>query len=346
MYAILKGIVDKFNYLFIIHSMNRNKKITRCFFGLLILLLTLCSTIDAADSILVRIRTDVYSVKLHIDDSLYVQDNFGNQFSSNNWFIISLTSGEHHISLQFEDERIDTTIVITQQESIALEFSFLPEEIIDNASKIFIMSNPDSGYITIDGKVLEILTPTFVSLDKDTVSVEVYRDGYEPLVTDLMLAELQKKQVNFILRPMAPVHLIADSLGYSFDKLTPLIDIRVAEMVREKYMGMAETFMIFPFAQGLIAKLALDDENQTEANVMVGAGVVLSVGSYLLSKILSKKKKNKIDETNKDIEQRNLLIKDSNKQIELLVRKINAERIIQWQEENRNNGTVIITDRK
>ncbi len=331
--------------------MNHNKIFIRCFFSLLILLLIFCSTTEAADSTLVRIRTDVSSVILQINDSLYVQDNFGNKLSANNWFIISLTSGEYQIALQFEEERIDTTIVITQEESIALEFSFLPVEIIEkssqvNSAQIYITSNPDSGYITIDGKMLELLTPTFLSLDKDTVSVEVYRDGYEPLVTDLMLVELQKKQVNFILRPMPPMHLIADSLGYTFDKLTPLLDVRAAETVREKYMGMAETFMIFPFAQGLIAKLALDDDNQTEANIMVGTGVVLSVGSYLLSKVLSKKKKNSISETNKDIEQQNLLIKDSNKQIELLVRKVNAERKVSWQNEHADKGVVEISEQE
>ncbi len=158
--------------------MNQNRIIIKSILYLLILILFVSLEISAVDSTLVRIRTDVSAVNLTINDSLYVNDNFGNQISANNWFIISLTSGEHKFELQYEEQHFDTTIVIAQEELIVLEYSFLPDEISnsiaqESLSQIYITSNPDSGYITVDGKMLDILTPTFIAVQKDSVSVEV-----------------------------------------------------------------------------------------------------------------------------------------------------------------------------
>ncbi len=311
-------------------------------------LLFFCCQIAAKNSTLVRIRSDVDSVVLKINDSLFLTDNYDNALTAQNWFIISLKNGDYDFVLSYNKQKIDTTITINNQESIALEFSFLQNDtevsIEKNKIRIPVVSVPDSGFVTIDGSTLDVLTPTFFTADKDTFTIEVYREGYEPLVTDLMMADLQKKQVNFILKPMEPVRLNTDSLGFSMEKEIPVINILIAENIQNKYMGMAETFFIFPFAQGLIAKLALDNDNQKVADIMVGSGVILSTGSYLLSKILSNRKRKEIKEKNMDIERQNIEIKSSNKEIELMVRKVNAERKVKWEDENVNKGVVKITD--
>ena len=209
-----------------------------------VFLLFIYTQISANDSTLVRIRTDVDSVEFKINDSIYVHDNYNNLLSANNWFIISLTKGEYHFVLQFEDQIVDTVFIIENQELIALEFPFIQEQaeieigaaeessyVVGSGKRIFVISVPDSGFITVDGKTLEMMTPTFFAVEKDRVTVEVYKDGYEPLVTDLMAEELQRKQVQFILRPMSPNHLNADSLGYTLEKLVSMYDIRVVERI-------------------------------------------------------------------------------------------------------------------
>ena len=316
---------------------------------ILFILIFICCQISANNSTLVRIRTDVDSIELKINDSLYQIDNYGNFLTAHNWFIIPLTNGEYHFVLRYDEQQIDTAITISNQESIVLEFPFLQAETEKpvtekNEIRIPVTSVPDSGFITINWNTLELLTPTIITVKKDTFTIEVYKDGYEPLVTDLMIADLQQKQVIFILKAMEPARFNADSLGLSMEKEIPPFDIRIAERVQNKYMGMAETFIIFPFAQGLIAKLALDDDNQKVADVMVGAGAFLTGGAYILSKILSKRKRNEINEKNIEVEKQNLEIKSSNKEIELMVRKVNADRKIKWEDENVNKGVVKISD--
>jgi len=315
------------------------------FVGVQLFLLFFFIQTATADSTLVRIRTDVDISNFQINDSSYITDSYNNPLSANNWFLIHLSNGEYRFSLQYREQQIDTSLIIENQESIALEISFLHKnEILKESDlpKLYITSNPDSGFITLDGKTLDILTPTFISIPKDTISVEVYKDGYIPLVTDLMIKELQKKQVKFILMPMEPAPLNADSLGYTLEKPIQPLDIRAVDKIKNKYIGMAETFMIFPFAQGLIAKIVLDEDNQTEANILVGSGAILSAGSYILSKILSKRKSNEIKERNVEIDRQNLEIKSSNKEIELIVRKANAEKKVKWKEKSANKGVVEI----
>ena len=45
-----------------------------------------------------------------------------------------------------------------------------------------------------------------------------------------------------------------------------------------------------------------------------------------------------------EIERQNIEIKSGNKEIELMVRKVNAERKVKWEDENVNKGVVKITD--
>ncbi len=211
-------------------------------------------------------------------------------------------------------------------------------------NNVLVTSVPENGFVTLDGKTLEELTPIILPLSREKLSIEVYKDGYEPLITDLMMAEIQKKQVQFILRPLAPIYLNADSLGYTIQSVVHPIEPARAKNIEKKYMALAETFLILPLSQGLIAKLVLDDDNQREANVLVGAGIILTTGSYLLSKIFSKKKRNEIEQENIIIEKQNIDIKNSNKEIELLVRKVNAERIEKWEEESKDKGVVVINN--
>lgn len=306
--------------------------------------------IYANDSTLVRIRTNVDSAEIKINDSLYMHDNYDNKLSAHSWFIISLSRGEFHVVIKFEDLQLDTLITIENQELVSIEFPFILEQTeseIDSVGgsrgierKLFVTSIPDSGIITIDGKTLEMLTPANLLVNKDTVKVEVYKYGYEPLVTDLMMAALQEHQVQFILSPSKPVYLTADSLGYTFENMIPPLNKRLADKLHTKYMGMAETFMIFPLAQGLILKLTLGDDNQAISNIMVGSGAILTVGSYFLSKILPKRKLKEIEEKNLDIEMQNLEIKVSNQEIESKIRELNAERVVKWKEEKRDKGVV------
>ncbi len=334
--------------IFLFYTIKQNGRIVvKIKIVLLIFLLSICANIKAEDSTLIRIQTDVDNVQLKINDSLYLLDNFSNKLTANNWFLITVAKGELHFVLKNQNEVIDTTIIISDQNVLALELRFLSQTIedsltVENKNNLFITSVPDSGFITINGTTLDVFTPSYLYVPDDSVIVEIYKDGYEPLVTDFLLLEFQKKQVEFILKPMVPAHLNADSLGYTMEKEIPPKDIRNADQIEDKYMGMAETFLIFPFAQGLVAKLALNDNNQTVANVMVGSGAILSAGSYLLSKILSKKKRNEIKAMNKEIEKQNIDIKSSNKEIELLVRSLNAERIMKWEDENVNKGVVKI----
>lgn len=307
--------------------------------------------IAQADSTVVRIKTNLDNAKLFINEKEYQTDDYGNILKKDAWFLMKFGEGFYQLQLTHEKyPTIDTTFTLAGEEVHSLVLSFpLESDTINNiinnprTRDFMLLSDPPGGTVTLDGATLEGVTPMTLQVNTDSFTVEVYKDGYEPLVSDLMFAEQQRLQATFILKAFQPAQLTSDSLGYTMENEIPLIDMRKAEQIENEFTGMAESFAIFPFAQGLIAKLILDKDDQKEANVLVISGAVLSGGSFLLGKILGKRKRNQIEKENEFINNQNAEIQKSNKEIEELVKEQNTARKKQWRLDNANRGVVEIS---
>jgi hypothetical protein len=314
-------------------------------------------SLNAADTTLVRLKVDIDSIQLSINDQLYTTDLYGNLLLKDAWFIISLDSGDYNISLNLDDSLLaDTLLNIVDQEIITLEYIFLiprdiddtitSPEIIDETVKITINSDPDSAFVIINNDSINQTTPLNITLPPDTVRIEVYKNEYEKLVSTMMLDLNRDVNANFILRTLSPPGITPESLGLSYMPIQEMRDTLSLKRLSGKYKSMSEVFFIFPLLQGLFMKLVVSDDIQNDANLMVLSGAGLTIGTYLLGKIVVNTKRKNILSGNEQRELDNITAFEHNGEVDSIIVTKNQELIKKWERENINRGKVDIIDNK
>lgn len=215
----------------------------------------------------------------------------------------------------------------------------------DSAATLVITSDPAGGIAEINGHA--IVTPTPVSLKVDTgnYQIDVYLEGYEPLSHSIVCDADDSVTVHFILRPLPPGPVDPDSLGLMYLPQQQLIDTALAEKQMRSYSQAAEFFAVFPLAQGLLIKAFLGGDRNSEANLMIGAGAGLSLGSLALGKIVSSQKRKSIRERNEELQLENEAAMTNNHMVDRRLQEASDERLAMWELNNRQRGRVSVTRR-
>lgn len=321
---------------------------------IVIFLLVICGSLMAQDSALVRIRLDVDQAELDINGQKTEFDSFGNKLTKDSWFILHLETGEYQFSLtSLPFIKLDTTIVFTSNQTFTWDlrlttrpvseivlYETKPENV--EVVQLDLFSDPDSCEIYFNGVKQSFMSPKTIYMNPGMYKFQMDKDGYEPLTADIDLRGFQKVTATFKPMISQPEPVTAEKLGLVYVKQQPLLDINEAKKTKDMYSSLAESFLIFPLSQGILARLVVDDNQEKAANIMVGTGVVLTLGSYILSKVMFKKKHNQIMAENEKRRQDNTLAKEANKTNDRTVQDENDLLMQSWMADNMNRGSVDI----
>ncbi|HSG99991.1 MAG TPA: PEGA domain-containing protein [candidate division Zixibacteria bacterium] len=214
------------------------------------------------------------------------------------------------------------------------------------AAALVITSDPPGGSIVFADQSLSDPTPHSLTVDTGNYQIEVYLDGFEPLAHSVVCDAGDSIVVHFILRPLPPGPVDPDSLGLMYLPQQPLIDSTLADRQMRSYSQAAEFFAVFPLAQGLLIKAFLGGDRNSEANLMIGAGVGLSLGSLALGRIVSSHKRNSIRERNEELQLENEAAVTNNQLVDRELQAASDERQQVWELENRQRGRVSVTRRE
>lgn len=207
-----------------------------------------------------------------------------------------------------------------------------------------IISSPDTAFISINNSSTVRATPLNLALGPGPYKIEAARDGYEPLTRELNLMAGKRISANFILKSIPPPPVEAESLGLFYLPEQPLRDPAEADKLRQSFNRWAEIFAIIPFGQGMLAKLLVDDEEQQHINILIISGATLSLGSMVLGRILSNRKRDRIETSNARIKEENKVSQAHNLEIDEQLREKNDEALQEWLLENEGRGRVVIQE--
>ncbi len=303
----------------------------------------------------VKMKIDLDSVSVDLDGNPLSLDSIGLALTADNWTTVTVVAGEHLFQFSHpQHDPISRRVMVAEGVEAVLDIQFLPNPPTDqpapaedtvwaDTATLVVTSTPDSASIYLNNR--ELLKPTPFTLDVSTGAhvLELFKEGYEPLAHRIEVASNQSASLNFLLKTLPPPPVTADQLDMELQKTQPMLNIEEAKKVRQWWNGLAETFLIVPLGQGLLAKALLDDDSQKEANVLVIAGVGMTTGSYLLGKILSVRKHNQIIRRNEEIVVANDAARQHNSDVTRIVKSTNEEAIERWLEENKRKGKVRVT---
>lgn len=204
-------------------------------------------------------------------------------------------------------------------------------------------SEPDSVNIVIPNTADTAVTPTSVIVKSGVLSFEAFKSGYDSLIQEIELESGRSAILRFLLRTNKPIPATAEELGLEYREELPLREEEEVRAYNQKFTNVSEMFLITPFSQGLLAKIILGNDDDGSANILLISGAALTLGTYILGKILSSKRLTDIREYNNFANDENLAVKEYNQEIDNKIKAINREKSQIWQEENKNKGTVIVT---
>jgi hypothetical protein len=195
----------------------------------------------------------------------------------------------------------------------------------------------------LDGD-LEITAPAEIFVAPGTHTLELDKDGFEPLTHEFNDSGGEDFSLRFVLRSAQPVPLAAEELGLVRRPTLVLRDEGEADVVRKRYNSFAEMFAIVPLGQGVMARIVAGEGARKEANTLILTGIGLTAGSYLLGSILSKRKRSAVRSDNELIKQQNAEGQDHNRQLDKQVREFNAAAMAEWSTRNRDRGRVEVVE--
>lgn len=300
----------------------------------------------AQDSVSVKIRVDVDDVLLTINADTVTEDSYGSRLTKEAWFILNLTAGDYEF--RFDQAGFETqhrSVSLAPGQIVTLDITFLPPATPPRpvTGAVTVESDPDSASILVDGTAVDMVTSAQLNLVVGERTVEVVVADYEPLAQAVTVDSMHRSIMKYILRPLPPPELTAESLGLVYDVQLPKLDEAKAAVLRQQFNSMAETFAIIPLGQGMLAKVLLDSDDQGTANVLVISGVVLTVGSYLLGKALSAKKLRKIKLENEEIEAYNVRAAEHNNEMDRTITTANKDAYKKYLDDNKGRGRVQVT---
>ena len=321
----------------------------------IIIILLAVSVTAQTDSALVRIRVDVDSAKVRLNNQEILEDSYGNALIKNSWFILNLPIETYNLKIISENyDPIDSTLLLVKNEIYTFDIQFIEKKYEDTAAyfkeipesvevvKLVLHSEPDSSSIIFGKEKLDEITPTEMYFRPGEYSFQMSKEGFDPLKSTVTIVYDTPILANFMLAEIKPVPLLPESLGLSYMSQMPMLEKKLAEKVKTKYNALTESFAIFPLAQGILARFMVDESQHSKANGLIFSGIGLTLGSYILGKILYKRKQAYIVAENERREADNAMVESNNQTVDQAVRDENAARMKVWLRGNRNRGTVVI----
>jgi hypothetical protein len=208
--------------------------------------------------------------------------------------------------------------------------------------RLLVASEPAGASIFVQNQSVGLTTPgTIYRLPGETL-VEVMLEGYEPLATRIKLDLGQTITLHFMLKSFPPPPLPVESLGLAKLPILSLMNEKIAEQAKKKWSNLAEIFAIVPLGQGILAKLLLPSEQQNSANAMIISGVVLTVGTHIVSKAVGKHRLRWVRQRNQEIPAENDSAARHNAEIDKMVTEANEQATDRWLRENEKRGVVTV----
>lgn len=142
--------------------------------------------------------------------------------------------------------------------------------------------------------------------------------------------------------PMTWVYEAREIIGLpEILRTEPLLNEETALDTQKKFSSLAETFLVFPLAPGIIGQLAFAGEEGYPADALVISGMALSVGSYMLGKVFSSQKLHTIRAINDRRKVANQRAQQHNQMVEKALSDHGAA-IAEWAMESEGRGKVIV----
>jgi len=210
----------------------------------------------------------------------------------------------------------------------------------DSISRVKIQSQPDSAAVYIDGKVISDATPAVTYVKRGSHTIEVIAEDFDPLSYKLDVLPGEIFELSFYLKQLPPPPLLPESLGLEYEPILPVLDSALADLRMERYRSSAETFAIIPFGQGVLVRAFLGPERNREANTMMISGAVLSLGSLVLGRVMSRRQRAQIREQNASIVKQNQTAALNNREVDRALKKANKLRLDKWRVANESLGRV------
>lgn len=312
---------------------------------------------ELPDSGMVRILVDQVGVTVSLNGEETTLDFQGQPLQRSEWFIIPVPVGIHVLTLDKEGYKpLARSITVIRDEVVTVEADFpaadedpastiqSPSSILE-LSKLLVTSEPTHAKIHLGEEQERLHTPAELNLRPGDYSVSVSTEGFEPLTHQLSLRSGHSLSLGFLLKENQPAPVSAEEMGLEYKPVIPPINEEQADQLRRRFYSMAETFAIVPLGQGVLARMVIGEDGKREANALIITGAGLTIGSYLLGRIISARKLTRIRSRNEAIVVENKLAKEHNKGIDQIVREKSTEIETKWQAENQNRGRVVIRDR-
>jgi hypothetical protein len=297
-----------------------------------------------------RIRVDLDSVTITVDNILTDLDSFGNPLAKDLWFIVNLPPGEHtFILIHPEYTPYEVTGDLEIGAAFTIDYNFIPAEIIDTTveleedyATLILTSDPDSANIFINDRTDLVVAPDTIVYPTGEYNFISEYSGYKELNHIMTLRKDLTYSINFIMQTSQPDPVSAQDLGLEYMESAQLMNAELAKIQQERLMDLTETFMVIPLGQGILARILLGENDRTSANILIGSGLALTAGTFLLSKILIKRKLDNIQEHNKNANEQNKEAQNHNKTVDEQVAAENDRILTTWLEENNGRGEVIV----
>lgn len=246
------------------------------------------------------------------------------------------------IQTRFPYLRLSIVLLLLALVAVAVPTSAQTEQEADSAT-VEITSDPVGGRIFLNSKDLGLVTPAELVVPAGEHLIEIIIEDYDPLAKRFPLVAGKLTRMEFILESLPPPPATASALGLVFTHKIVKLREEQALRLEEKWTGLAETFAIVPLGQGILARLVLPKEHHSAANTMVFTGLGLTVGSYILGKVLGKRKLRQIRARNEEIPTLNEEIRTQNEEISRTVSATNTQTVREWMAGNETRGVVNVT---
>ncbi len=208
---------------------------------------------------------------------------------------------------------------------------------------LILETDPPRAFLKFGSTDSVLTTPADTLLPAGYYRIETSLAGYSPLVHELRLAPGDTITLHFILLAEKPVPPAAEELGMDYQPVVPLVPEEQALTVRKKYNTMAEIFAIIPLAQGVMAAVALGGGEDYFTSELVIVGAALSIGSFVMGRIMSSRRMSQIKRENEATVIENNESERHNNEVKLEIRRTHAQAMREWQAEAQWRGRVEIT---
>jgi len=215
----------------------------------------------------------------------------------------------------------------------------------DDAPSAFVrlLSDPPGASFKL-GSIDSVVTmPADIVLKAGSYDVESSFQGYQSLTHQFQIGAGDTLLLRFVLLAERPARPRPEDLGLSYEAEIPLLLEEQADAVRRRFNAMAEVFAIVPLMQGVMAAVALGGGGDHFTGELMAAGIALSGGSYVLGKVMARRKLRSIREQNEVLKARNASAAERNRSIELQIRRAHADDVQRWRTTAKNRGVVEAT---